>query len=251
MANVAKSRGYTISYEDVGQGRPVVLIPGFMQTNKDWRDYVGRLADIRRVLAMDPLGQGKSDKPHDSELYRSPGVAADVIAVLDAAGVEKATLWGYSRGMWLGAMTAIEYPDRMAALILGGGSLTDPPPTEMPPWVEPISRGDWEGFFSLFGIPLDAKTKAHFQAHNDPKAMAAERTGRIESAYTFDLTRVSVPALVYCGADDGPEDADATAEALHTKVHVVPGDHANAFSAVDEVMAAVLPFLESVQDKKR
>jgi len=98
----------------------------------------------------------------------------------------------------------------------------------------------------LFGIQLDSKTKAHFQAVNDPKAMAAERIGRIESAYTFDLNRVSVPALVYCGEDDGPEDAVATAEALHTKLRVVPGDHGGAFDAVDDVMAVVVPFLESI-----
>ena len=92
-----------------------------------------------------------------------------------------------------------------------------------------------------------SKPKAHFQTINDPKALAAERTGRIESAYTFDLTRVSVPALVYCGKEDGPEDAKPTAEALHTKVQVVPGDHAGAFDGIDAVLSVVIPFLESLR----
>ncbi len=249
MANVARSRGYAINYIERGEGNPVVLIPGFMQSAGDWlgTGYVDRLADRWRVLVMDPLGHGRSDKPHDADSYRAPDVVADVTAVLDAAGVEKAPLWGYSRGGWLAGMTAIEYPDRVAALILGGTALTGPPTTELPRFVEPMSRGDWEGVWSVFGIPLDAKTKAHFEKVNDPKALAAERIGRVESAYTFDLARVSVPALVYCGSDDGPKDADATAEELHTKVQVVPGNHAGAFEGVDAVLSVVVPFLESIR----
>lgn len=248
MANVARSRGYAINYEERGEGRPVLLVPGFMQSASDWRrsGYVDRLADRWRVLVMDPLGHGWSDKPHDTASYRSPGVAADVIAVLDAAGVEKVTLWGYSRGAWLSAMTTIEYPDRVAALILGGAALTGPPSTELPRWVEPMSRGDWEGVWSLYGLTLDSKTKAHFEKVNDPKALAAERIGRVESAYTFDLSRVSAPALVYCGANDGPEDAVPTAEALHTSLQVVPGGHAGAFMGVDAVLSVAVPFLETI-----
>lgn len=60
----------------------------------------------------------------------------------------------------------------------------------MPPWVDPLSRGDWAGFWSLFPISLNAEVKRHFEL-NDPKALAAERIGRIESAYMFDLDRVS------------------------------------------------------------
>lgn len=182
--------------------------------------------------------------PADS--YRSPDVAADVITVLDAAGVDKATLWGNSRGGWLAAMTTIEHPEPVAALILGGAQLTFPPPKELPRWMEPMSRGDWEGVWAVFPIPLSQKTRLDFEAANDPKAMAAERTGRIESAYVFDLTHVMVPACVYRGVDDGPEDAQATAKALHTRVQVVQGDHAGAFNALDAVMAVVTPFLESV-----
>lgn len=253
MANSALSRGYAISYEDAGQGGPVVVIPGFMQSASDYRKagYVDRLADRWRVLVVDPLGHGGSDKPHDFEAYRSPGVAADVISVLDAAGLERAVLWGYSRGMWLAAMTAIEFPSRVSGLILGGGALTFPPPTELPKWVDPLKRGDWEAFWPAFGMRLSPETKAHFQRVNDPQALAAERVGRIESAYSFDLSRIAAPALVYCGGDDEPEDAVATAVALHTELHVIEGrDHAGAFDDVDGVMAFTIPFLETIAPRR-
>jgi pimeloyl-ACP methyl ester carboxylesterase len=245
---IARSRGYAISYEDAGQGFPVVLLPGYMQAAADYRQggYVDRLAATRRVLAVDPLGHGQSDKPHEAEPYRAPGVAADVIAVMDAAGVERAALWGYSRGAWLACMTAIEFPKRLAALILGGAALTQTPPTDIPPWVDALSRADWAAFWSLFPTPLAPEVKRHFEEVNDPKALAAERIGRLESAYVFDLGRVSAPTLVYCGGDDDPDDAVPTAQALKTELHVVEScDHFGAFKEVDSVMPLALAFLKA------
>jgi pimeloyl-ACP methyl ester carboxylesterase len=106
------SRGHAISYEDEGSGPPVVLFPGYMQSTADYRDagYVDRLADRWRVLIVDPLGHGRSAKPHDPEAYREPGVAADVISLLEAEALDKAVLWGYSRGASLAMIAAIELP---------------------------------------------------------------------------------------------------------------------------------------------
>ena len=245
---IARSRGFAISYEDAGQGTPVVLLPGFMQSAADYRQagYLDRLAATQRVLIVDPLGHGHSDKPHDAEAYRAPDVAADVIAVMDAVGLERAALWGYSRGAWLAGIAAIEFPQRLSALILGGAGLTGPPETDMPPWVEALSRADWAAFWSLFPIPLTPELKLHFEDANDPRALAAERIGRIESAYAFDLGQVSAPALVYCGGDDDPEDAVPTAQALNTELHVLEGcDHVGAFEQVDSVMPLAVAFLKT------
>ena len=245
-AVIAKSRGYAISYEDAGQGSPVLLVPGFMQSAADYRHagYADRLTATHRVLIVDPLGHGRSDKPHEANAYRAPDVAADVIAVLDAAGLERATVWGYSRGAWLAGMAAIEFPHRLNGLILGGAGLTQPPPTDKPLWVDPLSRGDWAGFWPLFPIPLAAEVKRHYEL-NDPKALTAERIGRIESAYSFDLDRVSAPALVYFGRDDDTDDAVPTAHALKTELRIVDGDHYGAFEAVDSVMPHAIAFLEA------
>jgi pimeloyl-ACP methyl ester carboxylesterase len=220
-----------------------------MQSATDYREagYVERLGAARRVLIVDPLGHGQSDKPHEAAAYRAPDVAADVIAVLDAAGLKRAALWGYSRGAWLACMAAIEFPERLNALILGGAGLTQAPPTELPSWVDPLSRGDWGAFWSSFPIPLATEVKRHFEKINDPKALAAERVGRLESGYVFDLTRVSAPALVYCGADDEPDGAVPTAQALKTELRVVEGcDHFGAFKAVDSVVPLGLAFLKAV-----
>lgn len=245
-SRVARSRGYAIGYTDTGEGAAVVLVPGFMSSAAHCRK-VGYLDDLtadHRVLIVDPLGQGESDKPHDADAYHAPDVAADVIAVMDAADLESAALWGYSRGAWLAGMAAIEFPERLSALIIGGASLTDPPGEQVPQWVDAMSRGDWAEFWSMYSIPVSPELKLQFQESNDPRAMAAEVTGGISSPYSFDLSRVSAPALVYCGGDDDPEEAVPTAQALTTELRVVEGcDHVGAFEQVGRVMPFALAFL--------
>ncbi len=78
VTKTAQSRGYTISYEDAGVGPVIMLIPGATMSAADWRDagYVDRLASTHRVLSVDPLGNGQSDKPHDPDAYAWPTVAA-------------------------------------------------------------------------------------------------------------------------------------------------------------------------------
>jgi pimeloyl-ACP methyl ester carboxylesterase len=249
VSKTTASRGHLISYEDEGNGNPIVLIPPYMLSAEDFRrvGLLARLADRWRVLAVDPLGHGKSDKPHEPTPYRSPRVAADMIAVLDDAEIDKAVLWGYSRGAWLAMMAAVEFPERLSGVIVGGGGFTDPPPTTVPAWVEPLTRGDWRAFWEVFPLHLDDEGKERIEHANDPKALAAERIGRTESAYRFDLSRVTAPALIYCGGEDGPEEAVPSAKALNTELHVIEGrDHGGAFDDVDAVMAFAVPFLERV-----
>ena len=100
-ARKADSRGFGISYDDVGEGPTIVLIPGFSQSGGDWWElgYPDRLVVLgRRVLVVDPLGHGVSDRPHEPAAYRWPDVALDIVATMDAAGVAQAILWGLLAG---------------------------------------------------------------------------------------------------------------------------------------------------------
>ena len=117
------SRGYAISYDDAGAGPAILLIPGSTMSAADWRDagYLDQLVGSHRVLSIDPLGNGLSDKPHDPDAYRWPDVAADLIAVLDAAGVDQAVAWGYSRGGGLAGALAVEFPERVSGIVLQDG----------------------------------------------------------------------------------------------------------------------------------
>jgi pimeloyl-ACP methyl ester carboxylesterase len=72
-------------------GEPIVLIPGFLVSVGRWlaSGYVDEFARTHRVIALDPLWHGRSDKPHDAEAYRLDGVAAGVVAVLVAEGIAR------------------------------------------------------------------------------------------------------------------------------------------------------------------
>jgi pimeloyl-ACP methyl ester carboxylesterase len=67
-----------------------------------------------------------------------------------------------------------------------------------------------------------------------------------EFGISADCSRVTAPALVYCGGEDRPAENRTTADALGAEFRVLPGlDHLTSFSEVDLVMPMVLGFLES------
>ncbi|MEA2216262.1 MAG: hypothetical protein QOK19_1823, partial [Solirubrobacteraceae bacterium] len=102
--------------ELTGAGRPVVLLHGLTAT----RRYVvmGSQALQRsghRVLAYDARGHGRSAAAHDGD-YGYPRLAADIGAVLDVAGIERAVLVGASMGAHSAVRFALEQPERVAGL---------------------------------------------------------------------------------------------------------------------------------------
>jgi pimeloyl-ACP methyl ester carboxylesterase len=194
----------------------------------------------RRVLIVDPLGHGSSDRPDEPDAYRWPGVALDIVAAMDSAGVPQAILWGVSRGAALAACVASERPDRVVGLILGaGGDLGETPPIALSPPIEALLAGDWATFFATPGgsIYADATRRYHEQV-NDPRAFGAALAGGRLFPYDIDLSRISVPSIVYSGSQDDPDGDRRTARALGVEFHELSGlDHRTGLSATDQVMA--------------
>jgi pimeloyl-ACP methyl ester carboxylesterase len=118
----ASNAGIRIHYEVDGTGPALVLQHGFTQRLEDWSEcgYVAALRSRYRVIMIDARGHGGSDKPHDEASYRLDRRAADVTAVLDAVGLEKAHFWGYSMGGYIGFGMAKHAPHRVNALVIGG-----------------------------------------------------------------------------------------------------------------------------------
>ena len=85
--------GVRLAYETAGEGKPIVLVHGFASDrNQNWKN-VGWYETLTgagfRVVAMDCRGHGESDKPHDDSAYGDTMVS-DILAVMDAAGLERA-----------------------------------------------------------------------------------------------------------------------------------------------------------------
>jgi pimeloyl-ACP methyl ester carboxylesterase len=119
----ADNSGVGIEYEVTGEGRPVVLLHGFPDSGRLWRHQVGALADAGfKVIVPDMRGYGASDKPGDVESYNILFLLADVGAVLDHAGVERAHVVGHDWGAavaWALAAVAPERVDHLATLAVG------------------------------------------------------------------------------------------------------------------------------------
>jgi pimeloyl-ACP methyl ester carboxylesterase len=114
--------GTKIHYALDGAGLPLILQHGFTSCIEDWFE-VGYVAALRlkyQLVLIDARGHGTSDKPHDVADYTLERRVADVIAVLDALGIEKAHFWGYSMGGWIGFGVAKYVPQRLNKLVIGG-----------------------------------------------------------------------------------------------------------------------------------
>ena len=113
--------GTHIFYEMTGDANglpPLLLSHGFGASSTMWRPNVGALAAARKVITWDMRGHGRSDSPADPAEYTHAACVADMAALLDAAGAERAVTGGLSLGGFLSLAFCLEMPDRVAALVL-------------------------------------------------------------------------------------------------------------------------------------
>ncbi|MFC4929322.1 alpha/beta fold hydrolase [Massilia sp. GCM10023247] len=106
--------GLHMHVRSVGQGPAVVLLHGFPDTHMVWRKQVAPLVKAGyRVLAPDLRGYGQSDAPQAVSAYRLEHVCADVLAMLDLLGIERARLVGHDWGALVGWLLCMEAPARI------------------------------------------------------------------------------------------------------------------------------------------
>jgi pimeloyl-ACP methyl ester carboxylesterase/predicted glycosyltransferase len=110
--------GVKVFYEVFGQGEPtVLLLPTWsIVHSRFWKLQVPYLARHYRVVTFDGRGNGRSDRPARADAYRPEEFVADALAVLDAAGAERAVVAGPSRGGATAALLAALHPDRVLGL---------------------------------------------------------------------------------------------------------------------------------------
>jgi pimeloyl-ACP methyl ester carboxylesterase len=241
----ANSRGFRIRYQVRGSGPALVLLHGFPMWGDRWRDtgYVDALEGRFRVIFPDLVGHGQSDKPHESAAYGMPNMAADVTAVLDAAGADQAHVWGYSMGTKVAQDLAIIAPGRVTSLVLGGY------PPGLDREQERVLLGTevaqtWEEMFD--GLPPAVIDM--FKAHNeDFAAVQACQAALSDTRATIaGLQSAAHPTLAYIGADDERADlARQQCDAMPCRLEIVPGDHVQAFRQAQNILPLAISHMDA------
>ena len=180
-----------------------MLVAGTLCAAQHWRDYgyVATLARDWRVINVDPLGHGASDTPHDADSYEAAGVTADLVAVLDAEGVDRATVWGYSRGGWLACNLASRYADRVDRIVVAAYAMhahEEEAGRLLAPLAGFLRSGNWSGLWEALGV-TDRRFQQMMQDSNDPLAVAAAIDGSLRPTRFVDPILNPLPRNVLRG----------------------------------------------------
>jgi pimeloyl-ACP methyl ester carboxylesterase len=249
------SDGLTLAYDEIGPrdgGRPVLLIHGFASNRQEnWRrlGWYGAFERKRmRALAFDCRGHGESAKPHDPAVYNRKAMVGDIFALMDHLELPTANLLGFSMGARLALAAALERPERVKNLILGGvGAKLFDPPLAGNPMAEAMDADDPQSISE----PL-LRSFRHFadEQGEDRKALAACARGGHGTVERARLRELRIPTLVVAGAHDelAGDPGELAAAFGDGRAVTLPGcDH---FSAIPHALfkASVFDFLDGTME---
>lgn len=231
--------GTKIYYEVRGEGKPVLLIHGFIVNSNSWKHaalYNDLLNNGYKVIVLDMRGNGKSGKPHDSTAYDNDAEAKDIMLLMNLLKIKKYSVVGYSRGSIITSRLLV-LDKRVQDAVLGGMGID----FTNPAWPRRIMfyhalRGD--SVQELKGVveyvqqqKLDQLTLAYLQRSQPSTSKEA-------------LGKITKPVLVMSGSEDADNGSSHELAKLlpNSTVATTPGDHNHA-SATKEFSSAVINFL--------
>jgi 3-oxoadipate enol-lactonase len=115
---VTMDDGVALEVTDTGSGPGLLLVHGFGGAKEDFADHIDALGTRHRVVTLDHRGHGESDHPTEAAAYSLDRMAADVIGVADALGIDAFRLLGHSMGGMVARRVVLADPERIDALVL-------------------------------------------------------------------------------------------------------------------------------------
>jgi pimeloyl-ACP methyl ester carboxylesterase len=225
-----RNAGATLSGEESGAGRAVLLLHGLTAT----RRYVVMGSKLlerggHRVIQYDARGHGRSSAAPRPDAYTYGLLADDAVAVMDARGVERAVLAGASMGAHTLLNVALRHPERVAGIVVITPAYSGDQAAEQARLVrwdrlsEGLRSGGIDGFIDAYGIPAGATaafartiltvTRQRLSQHQDLDALA-DALHFLPRSRPFgtlaELGSIDVPAAVVASGDDAdPEHPEA------------------------------------------
>jgi pimeloyl-ACP methyl ester carboxylesterase len=219
-ALVVARPGFALYAESTGVGPAILMLHGLSAT----RRYVvhgSRILEAagRQVICYDARGHGVSDASPEPSAYDYADLVEDAVAVLDAAGAQKAVLVGQSMGSATAAAFALTHPERTAALVVVTPAHLGRPasPENLPRWdalADGLEAGGVEGFMAAYGRPrvperyvetVTTVMRQRIARHAHPEAVAAAlRVVPRSRAFAGleALRAVRVPTLLVASRDE-------------------------------------------------
>ena len=216
-----------------GRGEPLILLHGNGENCDYFIGQTNVFARYYHVYALDTRGHGKT--PRGDAPFTIRQFADDLLGFMDARGIEKANILGFSDGGNIAMIFAMKYPERVNRLILNGANLDA---KGIKRSVQcPIEIGYW--FAKLFASKSE-EARLHAETLglmvNDPNIRQEE------------LSNIKAKTLVIAGTKDMVKDAHTRLIASHipdSQLVILEGNHFVANNCPDAFNRAVLSFLQS------
>jgi pimeloyl-ACP methyl ester carboxylesterase len=144
-------RGFRMHIAEAGSGEPLLLVHGWPQHWYQWRGVMQRLGGVRRLIVPDLRGFGWSDAPPgpiDPDVF-----ADDLIALLDALGIERTDVAGHDWGGFTSLLLAARHPERFRKVV----AFSTPHP-----WVKITPRlalESWRAWYAVLFAPASPSAR--------------------------------------------------------------------------------------------
>jgi len=254
------NKSVRLHWDEKGDGAPILLVMGHRYSSAMWYPAIPALSAKHRVIWFDNRGTGETDAPTG---FTVEDMADDAFAVMDAAGVDTAHIYGVSMGGVIVQDMALRRPERVRSLIVGcSGPLTADKPRapkflnwliHHAPWLVKLivaSRGGGAGY----GSRVDPAAVAYDQAmiakdkYSVKGVLAQSEALRTYRTTHEALAGLTLPSMVLHGDEDqtvplkwGRELADTLP---NSRFHEIKGVAHNFMMVdLDTTNAAVLDFI--------
>ena len=257
-----EANGLGIFYREAGDGPPVLLVQGLEMDHRGWAMQLPALRDRFRCLSFDNRDVGQSDRARAP--YTVKEMAADALGLLDALGVRRAHVVGFSMGGAIAQEIAIEHPERVDRLaLLSTYTSADARFRALNEGrkalraklsLEEYCRATFPLVYTDrdYGVPdlVEATIQRVLANPNPQEADAfARQVDAVDAHHSEDrLQRIAAPTLVLCGEEDlltPPRFSRLMAERIpKAQLVLIPeAGHGVVWTRADEVNQHLLRFL--------